>query len=73
MKYVGMTSRDPMIRKREWELKQKIYHFTIIKRFLSYDDALLLENTYRQMGYTSSPGGERKDGNIYSVYTFEYF
>ena len=74
MKYVGMTARDPVLRKREWEneLGHAIPYFKVLRYGLTYEEALQLENSYKTMGYNSEPGGPRLSGRVYYVYVFEY-
>ena len=73
MKYVGMTSRHPDLRKQEWESQGRVISgFTVIYTCLTYDEALEIENRYRLSGYRAEPGGPRVPGNVYSVYVFEY-
>ena len=73
MKYVGMTSRDPIVRKREWESQGRVISgFTVIQRGLTYEQAQEMETRLRNQGYTAEPGGPRVAGPVYSVYVFEY-
>ena len=73
MKYVGMTSRDPYLRKQEWENQGRIISgFAVVQKGLTYDEALEVENRYRINGYMAEPGGLRVPGAVYSVYVFEY-
>ena len=77
-KYIGMTSRDPYIRRNEWISKgRNVQNFRIIMSGLSYDQAQAEEERYTNvMGYCrcveSHSGGPRESGNIYYVYTYEY-
>lgn len=73
MQYVGMTARNPYLRKQEWENQGKVISgFTIIQTGLTYDEALALENSYTTKGYQAELGGPRVLGSVYSVYVFEY-
>ncbi len=73
MRYVGITSRDPHIRKQEWENTGRIVSgFKVIHTGLYYDDAQRLENQYKEQGYNADIGGPRVSGPVYSVYIFEY-
>ena len=72
-KRVGITS-DEKKRKRDWEIELgiKINDWNIVAKNLTYDQAQAKENEYIKQGYKGSPGGDRKVGAIYSVYTFSY-
>ncbi len=73
MKYVGMTSQNPYLRKQEWENQGRVISdFVIIQTGLTYDEAQELENSYKIKGYQAEPGGPRVPGVVYSVYVFEY-
>ena len=71
-KRVGITS-DPIERERYWRTQYpSLYNWMIRERGLTYEQAQIEEDRYITMGYEGSPGGEKKYGNIYYVYTFEY-
>ena len=73
MRYVGITSRDPYIRKREWEsLGRVLFNFQIIHSGLTYEEAQKIEDSFRSEGFLAEPGGPKISGKVYSVYTFEY-
>ncbi len=73
MKYVGMTSRNPYIRKQEWENEgRRVSNFVIIQIGLTYSEAQKLENEYKIHGYQAEPGGPVVHGAVYSIYTYEY-
>ena len=79
MKYVGMTTR-PAERKQEWEQQkgQSLPTFQVIRSGLTYDEAQTLESGRisalcdRCKESESHPGGPRKEGRVYSVYTYDY-
>ena len=74
MKYVGITSRDPKVIKKEWEeIGREVEEFRIIQSGLTYYEALALEDKYKKMGYEAEPGGPREDGPVYYVYAYEYW
>ena len=71
-KRVGIT-HDPNGRRQRWEVKYpNLKEWEIIDRGLTYEEAQDIENKYIKMGYDGSPGGEKKQGKVYSVYTFEH-
>ena len=71
-KRVGITS-DPVEREKYWRSQYPSLHsWRIRDRGLTYEQAQREENKYIKMGYEGSPGGKKKPGNIYYVYTFEY-
>ena len=72
MKYVGMTSRDPYLRKQGQENKGRfVLNFTVIKKGLTYDKAMELENKYKIMDYEEvESGGTKVPGPVYSVYEY---
>ena len=75
MKYVGMTSRNPYVRKQEWEREGRvIFNFRIIETGLVYEEALALEHIYKTKNHQvdGNPGGQKTPGPVYSIYTFEY-
>ena len=78
MKYIGMTSRDPQVREREWKQERSIKNFQVIETGLTYDEAQILESGRisalcdRCKESESHPGGPRKEGRVYSVYTYDY-
>ena len=76
MQYVGMTSRNPYIRKQEWENKgRQISNFVIIQTGLTYEEAEALETSYRKNHnhqVEGNEGGQKKPGPVYSVYVYEY-
>ena len=72
-KYVGMTSRDPYLRKQEWIATGRVMsNFQVIKQGVTYEVALTLETHYKAQGYEAEPGGPRIQGAVYSVYTYDY-
>ena len=72
-KRVGSTE-DINRRQEEWFDEHPSLHNWIIRATnLNYDQAKALENEYIARGYDGSPGGPRRAGYVYSVYTFEYF
>lgn len=71
MKRVGITS-DPERRKKEHQNKYPDFrNWQIRAERLSYGQAQEKEDEYKREGYEGSPGGQKKEGNVYSVYTFE--
>ena len=80
MTYFGMTSYDdPYERRDEWKAEgRNVRNFDIVKRGLTYDEAQELEKEKartcsRCEKSESHPGGPRKAGNVYSVYSYEYY
>ena len=73
-KYIGMTARDPYLRKQEWESKGIIVvDFKVLYSGLTYDQALAIEREYETTkGYKAEPGGPRFAGPAYFVYIYSY-
>ena len=72
MKRVGMT-HDLVERKQHWKNEHpSLYNWKVRASRLTYNQALEKEKYYESLGYKGHPGGERKHGPVYSVYTFEY-
>ena len=75
-RYIGMTSRDPDERKREWEKEGRdVSGFTVLHRRLSYEDAQELERMLkgefeRCKDCEGHPGGRKVAGQVYSVYIY---
>ena len=72
VQYVGITARDPIERKREWERKgYNVSNFKVKRRRLLYEEAQDLEDYYKRLyRCKAAPGGPRESGRVYSVYTF---
>ena len=72
--YVGITHRDPIIRKNEWLDKYKHLHrWQILEEFDSKEDAQEFETeTARRHGYRSGRGGRGPEFANWSVYHFYY-
>ena len=72
VKRVGITT-DPEERRQHWENEHpSLRQWKIVFKGLTYEQAQEEENLYINKGYQGHPGGEKKPGSIYSVYTFEY-
>ena len=73
-KYVGITSRDPEDRRAEHQKKDYpgLHDWTIISRGLTYEQAQAKENELKNRGYKAHYGGEKVQGAVYVVYTFQY-
>ena len=68
---VGMTT-DVEERKKHWKSKYPNLTWRVVDSGLTYEQAQRMENNYISRGYKGSPGGEKKSGYKYSVYTFSY-
>ena len=65
---VGM-SMNPEERINEWKRDEGHTRSRVIKRNLTYDEALQLESVVaREYGCVRHPGGERRRGRVWSVY-----
>ena len=72
-KYVGITSRNPELRKREHKAKYRhLWGWAIIDNNLTYEKAQRIEDKYKQLGFKAHPGGQKVSGAVYSVYVFTY-
>ena len=77
MKYFGVTSDDPYERQDELRAEGRLLqNFEIIKCGLGYFEAQELEercaSIYRRCEKSEShPGGQRKAGNVHSVYSYD--
>ena len=70
-KRVGITGRDPNIRKEEWKKAgEDVSNFRVVKDGLTRAQAQATEDRYKQRGYEGHHGGKPKKGRVYSVYKF---
>lgn len=68
----GMTS-NLKERKAYWKKRHPhLKNWKVVENSLTYQEAQTIENQYKKKGYTAHPGGRKKKGRVYSVYTFEY-
>ena len=72
-KQVGIT-HDPEQRKKQWKVKYpKLKNWDIVASGLTHQEAQAMEDDYvDKKGYEGSHGGEKKQGKVYSVYTFSH-
>ena len=71
-KRVGI-SQNIELRERHWRsIYPNLTDWTVVKSFLSYDQAQDIENSFLKKGFDGSPGGPRMGGYNYSVYTFNF-
>ena len=69
---VGMTT-DLIGRKQYWMSIYPSLYWTVLQSGLTYDEAIRREKYYAQaLKAEYYPGGERKLGAIYSIYSFYY-
>ena len=69
---VGIT-HDVKSRKKAWKRKYPNLHsWKVVRSGLTYKKAQEVENEYIEKGYKGAPGGDRKFGKVYSVYTFRH-
>ena len=71
-KRVGITTNIKE-RKAHWKREHSnLRNFKEKKKNLTQKQAQETENKYIKKGYKGHPGGKKKPGKVYSVYTFNH-